>query len=203
MRPALLGLAVAAGAVSCGGGGTQTASSPTPHAGSATDWLLRLDELTLPGFRVATGTGTIDPASLGAGDATVASAVRAAAVRSAAQAHFFREVPELATAGGPIDVTTTVVVCGSAGGATTLRDALARHLDGVPGATGVSTGPLADGGHADLSQATVQGVTVAQTTLVWRAGDLVSVLVVGERDTGSPVQDALVVAAPQVRRQTR
>ena len=203
-RSLVLTCALASGVVSaCAGASTSTSSpAPSPHAGTASDYLLRLDELTLPGFTVAGAPAAIDPATLAPGDAAVATALRSAGVRSAAQAHYFRAVADLATANGPIDVTTAVVACGGAAAATAVRDALARHLDARPGATGVSTGPLGDGGHGSLVETVSSGVTVAQATLVWRAGDLVSEVVVGERDTGSPVQDALIVAAPQVRRQT-
>jgi hypothetical protein len=79
--------------------------------------------------------------------------------------------------------------------------ALIAHLDAVTGAIPVTTGPLGDAGHADLVEVTDQGVTVAQVTLTWRVGDLVSMLVVRERQTGSPVQDALITAHPQVVRE--
>jgi hypothetical protein len=195
----------AVAAVACGGDGSASASAtPSPsgrvHPGSAVGDLLRLDELTLPGFTVASAPAEVDVAALSAGDSALASALASAGVRSAASARYFRSVPALATAEGPVDVTTTVLACGGPPGAATLLGAFAKHLDGVSGAIPVSTGPLGDGGHADVVEAVQDGVTVAQVTLAWRSGDLVSILVVRERNTGSPLADALIVARPQVQR---
>lgn len=205
VRRALVVVAALLAVGGCGGGGSGSGSgtpSPTPlaHSGQAVDYLLRLDELTLPGFTAASAGAPTDATTLAAGDSALASALAAAGVRSAASARYFRSVPTLATANGPIDVLTTVVVCGGASAALSLFDALTKHFDAVPGAIAVSTGHLGDAGHGDLLEAAQQTVTVAQVTLTWRSGDLVTMLVVRERDTGSPVQDALIVARPQVLR---
>jgi hypothetical protein len=97
-------------------------------------------------------------------------------------------------------VTTTVVRFGDVGGAARAATALGEHSDSVSGAIPTSTGPLGDGGHGDVLLVTDQGVTVAQATLTWRAGELVCVLVIRERSTGAPLQDALIVAQPLVAR---
>ena len=170
------------------------------HIGALTDLLLRLDELPAAGFTVTTAPSPV-AVDVAAGDEGVATALRGAGFRDAATARYFRAVPSLRTSNGPLDVTTTVLRFTSAQGATTGFAAMSKHMDSVGGTIPVSTGPLGDAGHGEVLEVTDQGVTVAQASLVWRSDDLVSLLVVRERDTGSPLQDALLVAHPQVVRE--
>ena len=202
---ALVALAVAG----CGGGGSASTGSsvaPSPthrviHTTAATALVLRLDELPAAGFTATTAVTPVDQATAASGDSAVEAAMRSAGFRDAASARYFRTVPVLRTSNGPIDVTSTVVRLGSPGGAGAVLDAISTQLDAVSGAIPTSSGPLGDGGHATVVMATDQGVSVAQATLVWRSGDLVSLLVIRERDTGSSLQDALLTAQPQVLRE--
>lgn len=196
----LLALAACAGSPTAGGP-TPTASPRAAHTGAVAGLLLRLDEMPLPGFTVTTPATALDAAGAAGGDAALEAVLGGGGFREGATARYFRSVPVLRTSVGPIDVTTTVLRFGDGAEAAAAMAAFGRHLDAIGGAIPSSTGPLADGGHAIVQLVTDQGVTVAQTTLVWRAGDLLTVLVLRERDTGSPLQDALLVARPEVIRE--
>lgn len=169
------GLALAA----CGSGGSP---SPTPSffSRAASAYLLTLDELRTPGFTVSEAAHD-DP-----GLACPASTAR-----------YFRTVPELATSNGPLDVRTTVLGCGSVRSAATAYAALVARADAVKGETAESAGVLGDVAHADSLQTTGDGVGLVEVTVTWRTANLVSVLVVRERDAGSGLADALILAHAQ------
>ncbi len=173
-----LGWAAAGGLLlaACGSGG----SLPSPlHTAAPATYLLSLDELRTPGFAVAEEPhGT-------AGDC------------AAATVRYFREVPELALANGPLDVRSTVLRCASVAQAATAYAAAMKRTDAVGGATPESTGVLGDAAHADVLRVSSGGVGLVEVTLTWRSANLVSTLVMRERDAGNPLADALILAHAQ------
>lgn len=181
----------------CTGGGTVSstavASSPPP---SPVTLLLRLDDLPLPGFTVQSGPSSLDVTRLAGGDPGLAEELRRDGVTGGATVRFFRAVPQLADANGPVDIIEVVESTASAAAAHRVFAAEAGRRDAEAGAVSLSTGPLGDEGHGDFTTASASGVVVAQTVLAWRVGDLVTVLTVRERLAGSPLAHALAVALP-------
>jgi hypothetical protein len=182
--------------VACGN--SSASPGPTVPAKPAAAYLLTLDGLKVPGFVVVEAAHAISTDQLVAGDAALASALKSAGVGEAATARFFRTVPQLSTSNGPIDVRTTVVRCGSAGGAHGAYAALTKHTDAVPSMLAESTGPLGDEGHADeIGSTASDGTPLVEITVTWRTANLVSVLVVRGREGGSGLADALILARAQ------
>lgn len=194
---------VAAGLAACSGGGTST---PTPSAlplrtAAPQTYLLTLDELPLAEFQVQDAPAAVDATTLAGGDQVRLDRLTHDQLQAAARVRFFRPVTDLGNSNGPVDVVATVERFAASDGAADAFTAEAQHQDSAPGATPLSTGPLGDEGHGDLVTADSAGVTVAQTTLVWRTVNLVSILVVRERLGGSPLAHALTVARPMLVRQ--
>ena len=182
--------------------GSSTASGPPPRSLSASDYVLRLDELPDPGFAIVTPVSPVDPTTLAGGDSARLSLFHNEGLEQAATARYFRAVASLATSNGPIDVTSTVERFGTAGGAHRAFGDEVTHDDSLSGSTALSTGPVADEAHATLLTTTdADGTPLSQTTLVWRSVNLVCVLMVRQRLAGSPLQAALLVATPQLARQ--
>ena len=163
----------------CGSGASPPAT-PTFFARAASAYLLTLDELRTPGFTV----------SEAAHDATGEAC-------PAATARYFRSVSELATSNGPVDVRTTVLRCPSVGAAAAAYSTLVARTDAVSGETAESAGALGDVAHADELRTTGDGVGLVEVTVTWRTANLVSVLVDRERDAGSGLADALILAHAQ------
>lgn len=155
-------------------------SGPSLLMRSPSAYLLTLDGLRTPGFTA------VEPAHSLPGEAC-----------DAATARYFRGVPDLATANGPIDVRTTVLRCASVGSASSAYSGLVRRVDGVSGETPESAGVLGDAAHADSLQTSSDGVGLVEVTVTWRSVNLVSVLVMRERDAGDALPDALILAHAQ------
>jgi len=170
-----LGWAAAGGLLlaACGSGGSPPAAL---HTAAPATYLLSLDELRTPGFTVAEGPHDT------AGDC------------AAATVRYFREVPELALSNGPLDVRSTVLRCGSIAQATAAYAAAVKRTDAVGGETPESAGVLGDAAHADTLRVSSAGVGLVEVTLSWRSANLVSTLVIRERDAGNPLADALILA---------
>jgi hypothetical protein len=182
---AACGVACALVLAACGSGGSP---SPTLLARPAASYLLTLDELRTPGFTVVEAAHVVDPASL-------LVTPQSAGIRDAATARYFRTVPALTTANGPLDVRTTVLRCASGSGAHSAFSALTRHTDAVTGIVPESAGALGDEAHADqLLTTSPDGVPLVEVTLTWRVANLVNVLVVRGRDAGTGLSDALLLA---------
>jgi hypothetical protein len=176
--------------VACGSGGLPV-PSPSLLARPAAASLLTLDELRTPGFTVSEAAHAVDPA-------TLPFTSQSAGLRDSATERYFRDVPALATASGPIDVRTTVLRCDAAAGAHSAYAALVKHTDAVPGIIAESAGVLGDEAHADeLRSTSPDGVALVEVTLTWRTANVVSVLVVRGREGGSGLADALILAHAQ------
>jgi hypothetical protein len=161
-------------------------------------YLLGLDQLKAPGFVAVEAAHSVSAESLAAGDTALAAALKSAGVQDAATARWFRSVPELSTANGPIDVRSTVFRCSSTAGAHSAYAALTRHTDAVPGMVAESAGPLGDEAHADeLGSVASDGTRLVEITVSWRTANLVAVLVARGREGGSSLADALILAHAQ------
>jgi hypothetical protein len=111
---------------------------------------------------------------------------------------YFRAVPELGTANGPVDVRSTVLRFGSAGAGHDAYGAMTRHTDAVPSMVAVSAGVLGDEAHGDVIESvSPAGVRLVEATVTWRVANLVSVLVVRGRSGGTGLADALLLAHAQ------
>jgi hypothetical protein len=177
-------------------------SSPSPSAPTlnraASAYLLGLDQLKAPGFSAVEPAHSVDGTTLAANDPSLATALAAGGVQQAATVRYFRPVAALATANGPVDVRSTVIRCAGASGAGGVFAGERVHNDAVPGAVPASAGALGDDSHADQSRVTASdGTPLVEITLTWRIANLVSVLVVRGRDSGSPLADALILAHAQ------
>jgi hypothetical protein len=167
-------------------------------SGHATQYLLTIDQLKAPGFTAVEAAHSVSTDTLSAGDSTLASALRTAGVSEAATARWFRDVPELSTSNGPVDVRSTVLRLGGNDAAHTAFQSLVRHTDAVPSMTPVSAGALGDESHADvIESASSGGVRVVEVTVTWRVANLVSVVVLRGRNGGTGLGDALVLAHQQ------
>jgi len=161
----------------CGSSGAPVAPTLSPR--SASSYLLTLDELRTPGFAVVEAAHSVSAAC------------------PAATERYFRAVPDLATANGPVDVRTTVLRCDTVAAASTAYATVTRQTDAVSGEVAESAGALGDVAHADELHTSGQGVGLAEVTLIWRTANLVSTLIVRERDTGGGLADALILAHQQ------
>jgi hypothetical protein len=192
VRAALL-IPAAAGLAACG----SSPAAPT-LARSATAYLLTLDRLAAPGFTVVEPARAISADTVADGDAAFTTALHGAQLQDAATARFFRSVPVLATANGPVDVSSTVMRFATAAGAHTAFAAQTTHTDAVPGMLPESAGALGDEAHADeRDQTASDGTPVVEVTVTWRTTNLVSTLVVRGRQGGTRLGDALILAHSQ------
>jgi hypothetical protein len=181
--------------VGCGSG----AAAPGPvllHRAPAS-YVLPLDRLPAAGFVAAEAPHPADAAALW-GQAAVQSALRAAGLSGVASAHYVRQVPELATANGPLDVVPTVAAFAAAAGAQDGMRRVVAELDARPGAGALSAGDLGDESHAITETALAgDGTRVVQVTVVWRVVNLVNELAVRGRLGGTGLGDAIVLAGRQ------
>ncbi len=187
--------AAACALAGCGGG----AAAPTPVLlhGAPASYVLPLDRLPAAGFIAAPAPQGVDVAAL-SGQATVQSALRAAGLSGVASAHYVLQVPELATANGPLDVVATVAAFGAGSGAHEGMRRLAAELDARPGAGAVSAGDLGEESHAVTENAlAADGTRVVQVTVLWRVANLVNEMAVRGRLGGTGLGDALVLARRQ------
>jgi hypothetical protein len=187
------GVALTAMFAGCGGTATGTAT----HGGAAASYLLRLDQLVSPGFTQDVAAHPLSADQLSATGGGPAASLTSADLAGAASEEFFRTVPRLDLANGPVQVTDTVLVFGSPAGAATIYDGDVARLDAVSGAAAVSTGPLGDAAHATTRTVLSAGVRLVENTLEWRVDNLVTILRLRGRDGGTRLDDALVLAHRQ------
>ena len=179
----------------CGGGGGSPSPTPVLYRGPATSYLLGLDQLHVSEFTVAEKAHTVGEQALSGDDAQLDTSLRAAGMQDAASVRYFRQVAELATANGFVDVRSTVMRFGSGGAAHRAFLAEVRHTDAVPNIVPESTDALGDEAHADQLTATApDGTQVVEATVVMRNANLVQIVVVRGRVGGTGVGDAIVLA---------
>lgn len=187
--------AAASALAGCGGGAA--APAPVVLHGAPVSYVLPLDRLPAAGFIAAPGPQRVDAAALSSQTA-VQSALRAAGITGVASAHYVRQVPELATANGPLDVVATVAGFGAGSGAHDAMRRLAAELDARPGAGAVSAGDLGDEFHAVTENALApDGTRVVQVTVLWRVANLVDEMAVRGRLGGTGLGDAIAIARRQ------
>lgn len=179
----------------CGGGGGSPSPTPVVFRGPATSYLLGLDQLHVSEFTVAEKAQTLGEQALSDGDAQLDTALRAAGLQDAATVRYFRQVADLSTANGFVDVRSTVMRFGSGGAAHRAYLAEVRHTDAVPNIVPESTDALGDEAHADQLTATApDGTQVVEATVIMRNANLVQIVVVRGRVGGTGVGDAIVLA---------
>jgi hypothetical protein len=168
-------------------------SAPTTLDGAPGGYLITLGQLTSPDFTVyqavqQVGSGWLDEAS--------STALRKDGLVRAAAVEYDRNV-SFSTSNGPITLSAAVAAFTTTAGAAAAMIRLDTALDARAGAVPVSTGPLADGGHATTTQGTVEGVGALQIILVWRVDNLVNSLVAEGRLGGFQLDQLLPLAATQ------
>ena len=190
-RRAIPLLAIAACVAGCAG------SSAGLHSGNPVRYLITVDQLVEPNFTVSTTAGVADASALAGGDAAAAAALAQDGLQSAARVEFQR-AEDFSIANGPIDVVATVERFKDVAGASSAYGADVRRLDGRPGATPISTGPLGDSAHAiSVVRTTADGLSAVEITIEWRVGNLVNIVVARGRYGGTRLEDALVLANRQ------
>lgn len=205
MRAALRGVVAAlllsAPALSaCNGSGGDT-PSPTPSlfTRGAARYLLTLDQLRVAGFTVAEAPHDLGFGTASAGDSQLGTALRANGMQDAATVRYFRQVPDLATANGFLDVRSTVLSFAGAGPAHRAFLAEVRHTDEVPHIVPESTDALGDEAHGDLlTETSPDGVQVVEVSVIVRNANLVELLIVRGRVGGTSLDDALILAHRQL-----
>jgi hypothetical protein len=176
--------------------------SPALSTGDPLHDLITIDQLVLADFTVTTPAAHIDAVALGAGDAAITTALTSDGLQSAARVEYQRPV-DFGTSNGPIDVVATVERFAAISGASTAYDASVRMLDATPGAVPASTGPLGDAAHStSIVRTAPGGLQAVEITVVWRAGNLVNLIIVRGRYGGTRLDDALVLAALQARNES-
>lgn len=187
---------VAAGLAGC-------ASSSAPLLrGDPTAWVTRLDDLSEPGFVVVTAPHRASATELAGGDPGVAAELRRDGFEVGARAEYFRPVPRLSTANGPIGVIAEVERFAGQGGAEAAYLAAVQRRDGERGAEAQSTGPLGDVAHADTLTVTGPGgVQLLQVTVTVRVENVLDTVVVRGRLGGVGLEDALHLARRMVERE--
>ena len=182
----------------CNGSGGPVAS-PSLLTKPASAYLLTLDELRVPSFTVDEPAHTVGYDSVSAGDPQLSTTLHAAALQDASTTRFFREVSELGTANGFIDVRSTVLRFPTTGAAHRAYLAETRHTDAVHGIVGESTDALGDEAHADqLTATSPDGVQLIEVTVIVRNANLVELLIVRGRLGGTSLADALTLAHRQL-----
>jgi hypothetical protein len=178
----------------CGG-----PAAPPLLRGAPSSYLVTIDQLISPDFAFDSSPRSLTAVELAGTGVGPASLLTSAGLTGAATEDFFRDVPDLATLNGPVQIGDTVEEFGSAAGAATVFSADVRRLNGVPGSTAVSTGALGDAAHATLRPAAtpVAGTAVVEITVEWRVNNLLNVLVVRGREGGVRPDDALLLAHRQ------
>ena len=159
--------------------------------------LLTIDQLVAPDFTVSVAAAYVNATALAGGDSMLATALASDGLRSAASVEYQRGV-DFSTSNGPIDVVATVERFGGISGASAAYTATVTHLDAMQGAVPVSTGPLGDQAHAiSVVRSTPAAIPAVEITVVWRTGNLVSLIVARGRYGGTRLDDALVLAGLQ------
>jgi len=159
--------------------------------------LLTIDQLVAPDFTASVAAAHVSATALAGGDSTLATALTSDGLRSAASVEYQRGV-DFSTSNGPIDVVATVERFSGIEGASSAYAATVTHLDAIQGAVPASTGPLGDQAHAmSVVRSTQAGISAVELTVVWRTGNLVSIIVARGRYGGTRLDDALVLAGLQ------
>lgn len=195
-------LVVAAAALSACGPGV-----PVPmFSGDPSRFLLRLDQLVSPDFRVYDAAHSLDAAAIATPDAGVVRRLQQGGLQAASTVRYSRlvnfDTRDFATADGPLDVISTVERFATTAGATAVYGADIRARD-ASGENPVSTGSLGDAAHADsVVRDTGGGAQAVQITVEWRLDNLVNILVVRGRYGGARLVDALMLAHRQAANET-
>jgi hypothetical protein len=159
--------------------------------------LLTIDQLVAADFTVSVAAVHVNATTLAGGDSTLATALSSDGLRTAASVEYQRGV-DFSTSNGPIDVVATVERFGGIMGASSAYGATVAHLDAIQGAVPASTGPLGDQAHAiSVVRSTPAGIPAVEITVVWRTGNLVSIIVARGRYGGTRLDDALALAGLQ------
>ena len=159
--------------------------------------LLTIDQLVAPDFTVSVAPAHVNATALAGGDATLATALSSDGLGAAASVEYQRDV-DFSTSNGPIDVVAALERFGDIKGAAGAYTATVAHLDAIHGAVPASTGPLGDQAHAiSVVRSTPAGIPAVEITVVWRTGNLVSIIVARGRYGGTRLDDALVLAGLQ------
>ena len=191
VRRATSALALLLAAVLTGGCG----SSPAPllRADPQT-YLVGLDQLPSPGFTVVRGPAQVSPDDVLPGQGAV---IAKAGFQAAASVTFFRQDASLLTTNGPIEIISTVLRMATADDAATAFPAARRYVDGLAGATPVSTGELGDEAHAVSRVVDDNGYRAVEIDIVWRYLNALNVLVIRGRYGGARIDDAVAIAHQQ------
>jgi hypothetical protein len=187
----------------CSGSGGDTPSpTPTVFTRGAAAYLVSLDQLRVARFTVAEAPHGLGFGTASAGDSQLGTALRANGMQDAATVRYFRQVPDLATANGFIDVRSTVLRFAAAGPAHRAFLAEVRHTDEVPHIVPESTDALGDEAHGDLlTETSPDGVQVVEATVIVRNANLVELVIVRGRVGGTSLDDALILAHRQLASQ--
>jgi hypothetical protein len=189
-------VAVAMVLSACGSDGSSLATGDPLHD------LITLDQLAAPDFTVSSPAAHVDAPTLAGGDASLASAITAAGLQSAASVEYQRGI-DFSTSNGPIDVVATVMRFASIAGATSAYGANVKQLDALSGAVPTSTGPLGDEGHSiSVVRTTSGGLQAVEITVVWRLGNLVNIIIARGRYGGTRLDDVLVLAGVQTQNES-
>src|ERR1700733_3128862 len=97
----LIALAAAIVLVACGSDAAALSTADSLH------YLITIDQLVAPDFTVTNAAAHIDSTTLAGGDATLATALTANGLQSAASVEYQRDV-DFSTSNGPIDIVATV-----------------------------------------------------------------------------------------------
>jgi hypothetical protein len=180
----------------CGSDGLSLATGDPLHD------LITLDQLVAPDFTVSSPAAHVDASTLAGGDASLATAITAAGLQSAASVEYQRGI-DFSTSNGPLDVVATVMRFASIAGATSAYGANVKQIDAMSGAVPTSTGPLGDEGHSvSVVRTTSGGLQAVEITVVWRLGNLVNIIIARGRYGGTRLDDVLILAGVQTQNES-
>jgi hypothetical protein len=189
-------VAVAIALTGCGSDGSSLATGDPLHD------LITLDQLVAPDFTVSSPAVHVNASTLAGGDASLAAAITAAGLQSAATVEYQRGI-DFSTSNGPLDVVATVMQFASIAGATSVYGANVKQLDALSGAVPTSTGPLGDEGHSiSVVRTTSGGLQAVEITVVWRLGNLVNIIIARGRYGGTRLDDVLILAGVQTQNES-
>jgi hypothetical protein len=189
-------VAVAMALTGCGSDGSSLATGDPLHD------LITLDQLVAPDFTVSSPAVHVNASTLAGGDASLAAAITAAGLQSAATVEYQRGI-DFSTSNGPLDVVATVMQFASIAGATSVYGANVKQLDALSGAVPTSTGPLGDEGHSiSVVRTTSGGLQAVEITVVWRLGNLVNIIIARGRYGGTRLDDVLILAGVQTQNES-
>lgn len=180
----------------CGGAQAGLATGDPLH------YLIGIDQIVVANFVVSSPAALVEASALSGGDASVAAALTRDGLQSAASVEYQRNA-EFTTSNGPLDIVSTVERFSSVSGATSAYQSGVQLLDGMPGATPASTGPLGNAAHSiSIVRATTGGLQAVEIDVLWRVGNLVNLVIARGRYGGTRLNDALVLAGTQTQNET-